>query len=46
MVIGDMGFPELARKETSFAVRGILAQSHAAAIEGEFEALNANLQQR
>ena len=35
-----------ARKETSFAVWGSPAQAHAAAIEAEFEALNAVLQQR
>jgi hypothetical protein len=38
--------PRRARKETSFAVWGSPAQAHAAAIEAEFEALNAVLQQR
>jgi AAA domain len=38
--------PELARKETSFAVWGSPAQVHAAAIEEEFKALDAVLQHR
>jgi hypothetical protein len=37
--------PRLARKETSFAVWGSPAQAHAAAVEAEFAALNAVLQQ-
>jgi hypothetical protein len=37
--------PGLARKETSFAVWGSPAQAHAAAVEAEFAALNAVLQQ-
>jgi hypothetical protein len=36
--------PELARKETSFAVWGSPAQAHAAAIEAEFAAPDAVLQ--